>query len=615
MFARHPHPTLLPVALAVTLLALAGSTTASPAGSESEINWQEARQFWAFQAPARHNLPRTHNPEWAREPIDHFVLARMETANLSPAPTADRRTWIRRTTLGLTGLPPTPAETSSFLQDSDSDAFEKIVDRLLSSPRFGERLTSLWLTIARYAEDQAHQVGGNTANFYPNAHLYRSWVIDAFNRDLPYDEFIRLQLSADTAVAADSPDRAALGFLGLGHKYYSRGRLEVMADEWEDRVDTVSRAFLGLTVACARCHTHKFDPITTDDYHALAGIFASTKMLNQPIDAEKFAQEKDKSKKPLHTMHVVEDGPPKDLTIFIRGDVANKGPVVKRGYLQILSAGERRVFTQGSGRRELAEAIADPENPLTARVIVNRIWKLVFGQALVNTPSNFGKLGERPSHPQLLDDMAARFMAGGWSVKSLVREMVLSATYRQQADNPANQPQADPANRFYSRISRRRLDIEQFRDALLFVSGKLEQQEGRSLELNDPKNKRRTVYGRISRNELNSLMMSFDYPDANVHAADRSTTTTPIQKLWMMNNPFVIEQAKQLANSLNEPRRSTAANIRDAYERLYARAATDAELKLGIAFVSESIDSPADMTPWAQYAQILMTANEFLYVD
>ncbi|MFT6619674.1 MAG: DUF1549 and DUF1553 domain-containing protein [Verrucomicrobiia bacterium] len=588
---------------------------ASPAGSEGEINWPEARQFWAFQKPVRHDPPPATRIEWARERLDHFILARMEAANLSPAPAADRRTWIRRATFGLTGLPPTPGEIDSFLEDNIPEAFEKVADRLLASPRFGERLTSLWLTIARYAEDQAHQVGGRTEHYYPNAHLYRAWVIDAFNRDLPYDEFIRLQLSADTAVAKDSPDRAALGFLGLGHKYYSRGRLEVMADEWEDRVDTVSRAFLGLTVACARCHTHKFDPITTADYHAMAGIFASTKMLNEPIDPEKYAKEKDKNKKPLHSRHVVADGALKDLTIFIRGDVENKGPVVKRGFLQVLSTDARREFKKGSGRQQLAEAISDPGNPLTARVIVNRIWKRVFGQALVNTPSNFGKLGERPSHPLLLDDLSARFMTDGWSLKSLVREMILSATYRQRADNPNTARQQDAENRYYSRIPRRRLDIEQFRDALLFVSGQLEDREGRSLELSDPKNRRRTVYGRISRNELNSLMMQFDYPDANVHAADRSTTTTPIQKLWMMNNPFVIEQAKQLARLLKSFDRSTARNIRNAYERLYGREPTSGELQLGISFLSDTDDSPADMTVWEQYAQILMTANEFLYVD
>jgi hypothetical protein len=604
------------VALLATLAA-ATAVHASPGAPASSIDWKQARQFWSFQKPVRHSLPATKQATWARQPIDHFVLARMEAAGSAPTQEASRRTLIRRATLGLTGLPPTPAEIDAFLNDTDSNAYEKVIDRLLAAPQFGERMASLWLTVARYAEDQAHQVGSNAANFYPNAHLYRAWVIDAFNRDLPYDDFIRLQLAADDIEGEDSPNMAALGFLGLGHKYYSRGRLEVMADEWEDRVDTVSRAFLGLTVACARCHEHKYDPITTADYHAMAGVFASTTMLNKPIDAEQYAKEKDKSKKPSLAMHVVKDGKLQDLPIFIRGDVENKGATVKRGFLKILGKGERREFKQGSGRRELADAIASTDNPLPARVIVNRVWSQVFGQPLVSTASNFGTLGEKPTHPELLDDLAARFMADGWSIKSLVREMALSSTYRQsstpaQSANAAR-PSNDPENPLYTRMPRRRLDIEQFRDSLLFVSGRLDQEGGRSLELNDPKNFRRTVYGRISRKELNSLMMQFDYPDANVHAADRASTTTPMQKLWMMNNPFVIEQARQLAAKLERPGRTTADNVRQAYQKLYGRPATEDETKLAEAFLKQ--ENETDLNRWQQYAQILMAANEFLYVD
>lgn len=607
------------MAAALVTLAAAAEVRASPGAPApaSSIDWKQARQFWSFQPPVRHPLPSTRQTAWARQPIDHFILARMEAVGSSPAREASRRTLIRRATFALAGLPPTPAEIDAFLNDTGANAYEKVIDRLLAAPQFGERMASLWLTVARYAEDQAHQVGSNASNFYPNAHLYRAWVIDAFNRDLPYDGFIRLQLAADDIEGDDSPNLAALGFLGLGHKYYSRGRLEVMADEWEDRVDTVSRGLMGLTVACARCHEHKYDPITTADYHAMAGVFASTVMLNKPLDKEKFEQEKDKSKKPTFAMHVVTDGKVQDLPIFIRGDVENKGPTVKRGFLKILSDGERRQFQHGSGRRELADAIASPDNPLPARVMINRVWRHVFGQPLVSTASNFGTLGEKPTHPELLDDLAARFVAERWSVKSLVREMALSSTFR-QSSTPARAPDAagasaDPENRLYTRMPRRRLDIEQFRDALLFVSGRLDQQGGRSLELDDPKNLRRTVYGRISRKELNSLMMQFDYPDANVHAADRASTTTPMQKLWMMNHPFVIEQAGQLAIELDQPHRSRADNIKRAYETLYGRAATDLETRLAEEFLCQKDDN--DLTRWQQYAQILMAANEFLYVD
>ncbi len=587
---------------------------ASPGAAEAGFDWGEARQFWAFQPPVRKPLPATGNSSWAKQPIDHFILARMETAGLAPADEASRRTLIRRVTFGLTGLPPTPVEIDAFLADPDANAYEQFVDRLLASPQFGERLASLWLNVARYAEDQAHQVGSATQHFYPNAHLYRAWVIEAFNRDLPYDEFIRLQLAADAIEGPNSPNLPALGFLGLGHKYYSRGRLEVMADEWEDRVDTVTRGLLGLTVACARCHEHKYDPITMADYHALAGVFASTDMFNRPFDEAAYAKEKDKNKQPMLAMHVVKDGKVQDLPIFLRGDVEQKGEVVKRGFLEVLGKDGRREFQEGSGRRELAEAIVDQANPLTARVLVNRIWARVFGQSLVATPSNFGALGEKPTHPDMLDDLAARFMEGGWSIKALVRELVLSATYRQSSKNPRLSPETDPENRFYGRMARRRLDVEQFRDALLFVSGGLDQEGGRSLELNDPKNLRRTVYGRISRKELNSLMMQFDYPDANVHAAARASTTTPMQKLWMMNNPFVIERARRLSAELDDPSLAREANVRRAYRSLYGRPPTGEEEALAATFLAEEDDGPG-LSRWTQYAQILLAANEFLYVD
>src|SRR3989454_7696 len=266
--------------------------------------------------------------------------------------------------------------------------------------------------------------------FYPHAYRYREWVIDSFNRDLPYDQFIRLQLAADK-INAGAENLVALGFLGLGPKYYNRGRLEVQADEWEDRVDTVGRAMLGLTVACARCHDHKFDPITMRDYYALAGVFASTKMVNKTADGKIIEGKVNADKMPPNTFHMVEDGEAKDLNVFIRGNVERKGPIAERRFLRVLSEGEPAPFKEGGGRKELAEAIASPHNPLTARVMVNRVWGVCFGKPLVLTPSNFGHSGQPPTHPELLDDLAVRFTLNGWSVKGLVREMVLSSAYRQ----------------------------------------------------------------------------------------------------------------------------------------------------------------------------------------
>src|SRR4051812_49379658 len=296
-------------------------------GSDDEIDWARARQFWSFRPPEAHPVPTVKNKRWPSQPLDQFILARLEEKGLAPSPEASKRTLIRRATFDLTGLPPTPDEVRAFLKDARGDAYERLVTRLLNSPAFGERMASLWLPLARYAEDQAHQVGNEIQSFYPNAYKYREWVINAFNRDLPYDQFILLQLAADKVENSAPKDLAALGFLGLGPKYYNRDRLEVQADEWEDRVDTVCRSFLGLTVACARCHDHKFDPITMTDYYGLAGVFASTRMVNKTSDGKLLEGKVAADKMPADTVHLVQDGEPKDLNVFIRGNVQRKGPV------------------------------------------------------------------------------------------------------------------------------------------------------------------------------------------------------------------------------------------------------------------------------------------------
>jgi len=577
------------------------------------IDWAKARQFWSFRQPVLHNAPEVKDTTWPRQPIDRFILARLEERGLNHSSEADKITLIRRLTFDLTGLPPSPAEVEAFLADTSPRAYENLVDRLLASPAFGQRLASMWLPLARYAEDQAHQVGSDTQYFYANAFLYRQWVIDAFNRDLPYDQFITLQLTADKIENAQA-DLPALGFIGLGPKYYNRNRLDVQAEEWEDRVDTVCRTFLGLTVACARCHDHKFDPITQADYYALAGVFASTKLVNKTPDGKPVDLKDAKAKPPADMMHVVEDGTVADLNVFIRGDVDRKGPVVERRFLRILCDEEPQPFHDGSGRRELAAAITDRQNPLTARVIVNRIWGLMFGRPIVVTPSNFGHSGIPPTHPELLDDLAVRFMNNGWSIKTLVREIALSSTYRQSSrDNPANTA-ADPDNEQLWRMNRRRLTVEQIRDAVLTVSSELDPAGGKSLELDDPTNLRRTVYARVSRLKLNDFLMQFDYPDANVHAEKRAVTITPIQKLFMLNSPFMIKRAKALAARFTADAYETdAARINRAYHLLFSRAAQPAEIELALDFLSRL--TSAELTRWEQYAQMLLACDEMLYVD
>jgi len=582
-------------------------------GVAEGIDWNKERQFWSFRPPMAQARPTVKAKRWPSQPLDYFVLARLERANLSPTQEADPRTLIRRVTFDLTGLPPTPEEVQAFLKDKRPDAYSRLAQRLLASPRFGERLASLWLPLARYAEDQAHQVGNDTTMFYPHAYRYREWVVNAFNRDLPYDEFIRLQLAADK-FDGGAENFVALGFLGLGPKYYNRNRVDVQADEWEDRIDTVSRSMLGLTVACARCHDHKFDPIMATDYYALAGVFASTKMVNKTPDGTIVDGKVSADKMPPDAFHVVEDSEAQNLNLFIRGNVERKGPVVKRHFLTLLSQGEPEPFKDGSGRRELAEAISSRNNPLTARVMVNRLWGLFFGRPLVRTPSNFGHSGMLPTHPELLDDLAVRFMENGWSIKTLVREFVLSSTYRQSSRATAQQASADAANDLLGRMNLRRLSIEQWRDAVLFVSGELAWEGGNSMELDDPANHRRTLYARISRLKLNDLLMQFDYPDANVHAEKRSVTTTASQKLFMLNSPFMLTQARALAARLGaDPAASDRSRVERAYRLLFGRQPEETGVKLALEFLHKP--GAPEMTRWEQYAQLLLASNEMLYVD
>ncbi|MDP6251218.1 MAG: DUF1549 domain-containing protein, partial [Verrucomicrobiota bacterium] len=287
--------------------------TAQSKPDEAPIDWAKAREWWAFQPPTKAELPKISQAAWPSRRIDHFVLAKLEIQKLAPSPVAAKRTLARRLYLDLTGLPPTSAIIEAFLGDETNGAYEKLVEQLMQHTAFGERFASMWLNISRYAEDQAHQVGANTAFFYPNAYKYRAWIINAFNNDLPYDDFIRKQLAADLQENKTVVDLPALGFIGLGHKYYDRNRLAVKAEEWSEQVDTLTRAFLGLTVACAQCHDHKYDPVTQKDYYALAGVFASTDLVDRMEDGSEIKKKSDADKKRTGTIHIVRDTKPKDL--------------------------------------------------------------------------------------------------------------------------------------------------------------------------------------------------------------------------------------------------------------------------------------------------------------
>jgi hypothetical protein len=740
----------------------------------------EQRAFWSFQPVRKPAIPAVRDSRWARSDIDRFILAKVESAGLKPVRPADRRALIRRVTFDLTGLPPTPDEVDAFVVDRSPDAFTRVVDRLLASPHYGERQARYWLDLARYADGN---LGASKDTPYPNAYRYRDWVIRAFNQDMPYDLFVKAQLAADL-LPNNEELLPALGFHALGGN----------ADE---RVDVTTRGLLGLTVACAQCHDHKYDPIPTQDYYSLLGVFRSSenheiplapdlvvaayKELEKKIEDKKYevdeflrksnvdlsemlvrktsrymvaaftkelgdldpqigerwtrylAAEKDypylkawdsvdspeKARKvadefqtfvisvfdekkakddrnyvamggakgvrdertrqytnlesldilkyylwrdlasepykkdfldfkggvyyfgdkqigrllsteaneyykglkaELATLkkslpeqypflHAVRDsGKPADVRVAIRGEGSNLGEVAPRRNLRILCNGEPARFTKGSGRLELAESIASAGNPLTARVIVNRIWKMHFGQGIVRTPSNFGQLGERPTHPELLDYLASRLVESGWSLKALHREIVLSAVYRLSVDNSEVNYAKDPDNRLLSHANlRQRLDAEELRDSLLAAAGKLDlTMYGPPSALNDGYY-RRAIYGYVGRTKPDSGLALFDFPNPNNMSEQRTITVGPLQRLYFLNNDFVTKMATTLADRLDGD--TDDRKIGQAYRLLFGRVPAKSEIGLGLDFLRRSGRA------WSQYTQALLSSSEFSSVN
>ncbi len=572
--------------------------------NENHSDFEGSSKFWSFVGPHKGTPPEINNTKWPNGDIDRYILSKIESNGLSPADVAAPQVLVKRLFYDLIGLPPTFDEMKRFSKINDEIEYEKLIDHLLGRPEFGEKIASLWMNIARYAEDQAHQVGDNEKFFYPHAHKYRHWVIKSFNNDLPYNDFIRLQLAADQIDEVSVQDVAALGFLGLGPQYYDRGRLEVKAEEWEDSVDVVSRGFMALTVACARCHDHKYDPISAADYHAFAGVFASTEIHKREVVSEAGTKT---------FVHVVKDGKVQDLPLFKRGDVRDKGDVVPRSFLSILSTKDKKKFTKGSGRLELAEAIADPKNPLTARVAVNRIWQMLFGRGLVLTASNFGNLGTPPTHPELLDHLAIAFIEGEWSTKNLIKKILSSSTYKQSSIVSLDKRKMDEENKFYSYFPRRRLSAEMLRDAMLFVSEEMEKGDSgsKSLEISDAKNFRRTIYGRISRKELDHYLALFDYPDPNIHSSTRAETITPAQKLYFINSPFIFARVRKIVSNIGND--NPAMSVQNMYSKILSRLPSEEELSNAIEYIS--VDKEKRLDRLQRFTQNLLISNEFIFRD
>ena len=801
--------------------------TTRPVGAGYVIT-PEQRAFWAFQPVRKPRLPEVKKASWLRSPIDRFILAALERQGLQPVRPASKRVLIRRATLDLIGLPPTPEEVNAFLHDNSPDAFAKVVDRLLASPHYGERWGRYWLDLARYADGK---LGAIKDDPYPNAFRYRDWVIQALNEDMPYDLFVKAQLAADQ-LASPSRERllAGLGFLALGPS-------EVAGVPVDDRVEVTSRVFLALTANCAQCHDHKFDPIPTQDYYSLLGVFKSSedveiplapeaqvealkqvkKQINRlPAEMDEFIERQSNSlidifmdcsgrylaaswevltyherdaaaaaasarldretlerwvhyledpnkehpflkpfyqamargaslteiraiaddfqktvlavhseKKavddrnyvklgganglkdsktrqftnleflpadkgylwrdlasppfttvgdsyhfaggiyyygksahsdsdnlsgePIHAstdapigrfldgvwkehlnemgarleelkkslpppypfLHAVRDSAhPANLRVAIRGEANNPGEEAPRRFLRILSTDEPTLFTHGSGRLELAEAIASPTNPLTARVIVNRVWALHFGEGIVRTLGNFGQTGERPANPELLDYLAAWFVENGWSIKKLHRLIMSSSTYSMSTEHSATNFEKDPENRLHWRANvNDRLDAEALRDSILAVAGTLDRTIGGPPAPFTDKNCRRTVYATVSRTKPDQSLALFDFPDPNITSDQRLTTVGPLQRLFFMNSDFVLRQSKALAARLAQAASDDTGRIRYAYELLYSRPPEDAEIRAGLEFLKESNGA------WAQYAQVLLGASEFTSVN
>jgi mono/diheme cytochrome c family protein len=819
--------------------------TAASASLASTIT-PEQKKFWSFQPLHTPAIPNVTDRKWATTDIDRFVLAKLEKEGLQPVQQADKRTLIRRVTYDLTGLPPTADEISAFENDKSNKAYEKVVDRLLASPRYGERWGRHWLDVVRYGEDDVRGLDPMGRGYMPwsGAYVYRDWVIKSFNEDMPYNTFVKAQLAGDLL---PEKDRAKLlsgtAMLGQGPWIWDQAEpVQGRADERNERVDMVTRGLLGLTVACARCHNHKYDPILQKDYYALVGVFASTTYNEYPVDSKatvlawqrkqdelmalrkeqrdftqavteqlseilayqttkymvaawrvtgdpkmpiEAAVAKDKvepemlerwvsflksTKKPypylkewqamvasggsedeakvlaesfqktllrimaaqkeikkqndiikakadvperlqrdakpnefetddqfcpgcslelktlpteegklwidvflrsldsgdderakpglfvfrgwgltrrLNTdwqahldelnkqieelqastkaarfpfLHGVADKPkPQNVALNLRGNPHNLGDEIPRHFPEVLSPGPVKPFQKGSGRLELADDIVS--SGLAERVFVNRVWKWHFGTGIVNTPDNFGKAGEVPTNPELLEYLANSFVADGYSVKNLHRRIVLSSVYRLASADSKTNDEKDPANRLYWRYNRQRLDAEEIRDSVLVAAGKLDLKNigGPSSDFADD-NARRTVYCKISRFRMNNFLQVFDFPNPSFTAEQRFSTIVPLQRLYFMNSGFVYKHAGDLAERVRTAG-DDEARIKAAYRLLFGRAPTPKEQELGLSFLRSTPDLKGETingqptTAWKEYARVLLSSNEFEFVN
>ncbi len=645
------------------------------------------KEHWAWQPLSEVKAPEVRDASWPRDDIDRFVLAKLEADGLKPVGDADRLTLIRRVTFDLTGLPPSPEEVSAYVADDSPDALAKVVDRLIASPAFGERWGRHWLDVARYGDS----TGGSRNVPYPHAWRYRDYVIDAFNRDQPYDQFIREQIAGDLLPASSQEEKdehaVATGFLAVGQKDVNqRFKVRFIMDNVDEQIDAVSRSFLAVTASCARCHDHKFDPIPTTDYYALAGIFRSTDLcagvrnkmggggldyydssmlvkLGKAVAADPDLDEKvakatkvyEAAKKEFAAIRGTKEGlslgpngrpkqqpfrqrmvkaqaelaaltdpaanggkvalgvrdskAPGDTEIRIRGEAEKLGPIVPRGFPSVLNVPDvPRIRPTQSGRLELAEWLSSPKNPLTPRVMANRVWQHLFDRGLVRSVDNFGVTGDVPSHPDLLDHLARRFADEGWSVKKLVRTIVLSRAYGLSSEASESNVAADPANRLVWRHAPRRLSAEEIRDATLATAGTLDRtrpeaspaKDLRVMELPNNGPLARTLGERAAHSAHRSIYLPllrgltprslevFDFAEQGMVTGSRDTTTVATQALYLLNDPFVRRHSLNLAERLlSRTDLDDAGRVELAYRLALGRSPSGSEIERATAYLSD----------------------------
>lgn len=683
----------------------------------TRLDLEQAKEFWSFRPLVRPAVPELSGP-LVHNPIDSFIQSQLAAKGLKPSPPASKRVLIRRVYFDLVGLPPSPEAIDEFVSDDSPDAYERLIDRLLASKAYGERWGRHWMDVIRYADT----AGDNSDYPIPQMYRYRNWIIDAFNQDMPYDEFIRQQIAGDLLPSDDEADRQskliATGYLANTKRF---GSYEDARYPWyltyEDQIDNLGRTFLGLTINCTRCHDHKFDPLSQEDYYALYGFFSSTRYprpgieldkvqrdfvplatadvvakvereraqrqqeldqkvkdqvaerkareqelaeaeklpdspdkaktiegLNKKIDnlkgqiktAQKASEEFARTPLPYDTAYAVAEATPKgprkvgDAAVHIKGDPERVGPVVPRRFPEVLGGYTLPKDEPGSGRVHLANWLADAKNPLTARVMVNRIWHYHFGRGIVATPSDFGLMGLPPTDPELLDWLASEFIAQGWSIKQMHKLILMSHTYQQGSQEHEAGLQADVQNESLWRFPRRRLDAEAIRDTMLLLADQLDREPAEAHPFPEPKTwnftqhrpfhavyetNKRSVYLMTQRFQRHPYLAIFDGPDTNASTASRVVSTTPLQALYLMNDPFVHDQARRFGERLRREASTEPARVQRAYQLVYGRSPTDDEARQAVEWIEEVQKLKGEAEAWPSFVRALFLSNEFVYID